>query len=599
MIATWRKGKLTSESLRRTISGAVITTLFVSTLLLSSEVEAADWSSPAEISSGAWWSGSAYTVPHVSVDGSNVHVVWMDGRRTLDQDYDLYYASSPDGGTTWLTDRRIDTVGFYGSKPKLVSNGTELHIVLEDEGTFWHVFSTDGGATWQNDTVLSRTQSIEDYDLASEGSNLYLVWSEWELSPQSYDFYLVRSTDFGATWSAPIFIADMWGNHAYMGLDASEGWLHMVSDGGYIRSSDAGLTWDSLNGSLGGRDVSAEGPYVHLMRGNAYQLDGYMRSEDYGNTWTPMNSSIIGRISSIEEHVHIVNGSYYFLSNDRGVTFGDVGVIPDMYSVSPYAASVAVDTAARAHVVYLGYDIVQQDLEVFFVRSDSPDAPPSPPGPPQNLTAEPGNQEVRLSWDPPLTGGYLWTNYSIYRGTTPDNEVLVGVRSSLVYYDTGLTNGQMYFYRVSASDAVGEGPKSDQVNATPYNRIPMCGISSPPSGSEAAGTINVSGTADDLDGFIERVEVRLDNASWMVADGTTSWSILLDISATPNGNNTLYARSFDGQNYSESAEIQIIVNSPVTEASLLGQLWLWVAVLMILIVVLCLLFALLWKRRKS
>jgi len=572
--------------------------LFMSTLLLSSEVDAADWSSPTEISGGAWVSGSAYIIPYVSVDDSNVHVVWMDGRRTLDLDYDLYYASSPDGGATWQTDMRIDTAGFYNSRPKLVSNGTELHVVLEDESTFWHIFSTDGGATWKNDTILSRVQSIEDFDLASEGSNLYLAWSEWEVAPQSYDFYLVRSTDYGASWSAPKFIADMWGNHAYMGVDASEGWLHMVSDGGYVRSNDGGTTWDSLNGSLGGTDVSVEGPYVHLMRGNAYQLDGYMRSEDYGDTWTPMNSSIIGKISSFEEYVHIVNGSYYFFSDDRGVTHGDVGIIPDMYLISPYCASVAVDTAGRAHVVYLGYDIVELDLEVFYVRSDSPDAPPSPPGPPQNPVAEPGNQEVRLRWDPPLTGGYLWTNYSIYRGTTPDNEVLVGVQSGLVYYDTGLTNGQTYFYRVSAGDALGEGPKSDQVNATPYNRIPTCDISLPPSGSEAEGTLNVSGTADDLDGFIERVEVRLDNGSWMIAEGTTSWSILLDSAATPNGNHTLYAHSFDGQDYSEIAAIQIIVSNPVSEASIFGQLWLWVAVL-VLIVVLSVLFALLWRRRKS
>lgn len=572
--------------------------LFMSTLLLSSEVDAADWSSPAEISSGAWVSGSAYMTPSVAVDGSSVYAVWVDGRENLDLDYNLYFANSSDGGTTWQPDKGIDTIGFYNSKPKLVANGTELHIVLEESNTFWHVYSTDGGTTWQNESFVSRGWDVEDFDLAMEDENLFLVWSEWNFSAQSYDLYLVNSTDMGDNWSIPSFIVNVTEFHAYIGLDASEGWLHVVSDGGYIRSNDAGNTWDSLNETLNGTYLSADGHNIHLMRGNAYGLYGYMRSDDYGDTWTLLNTSIKGKISSIEEHVYIVNGSYYFLSNDRGVTFGDVGVIPDTYLISPYCASVAVDTAARAHVVYLGYDIVQQDLEVFYVRSDSPDAPPSPPGPPQNPVAEPGNQEVRLSWDPPLTGGYLWTNYSIYRGTTPDNEALVGVQSGLVYYDTGLTNGQTYFYRVSAGDAVGEGPKSDQVNATPYNRIPMCDISSPPPGSEVVATINVSGTADDLDGFIERVEVRLDNASWMVAEGTTSWIILFDSSAAPNGNHTLYARSFDGQNYSETAEIQIIVNNPVSEASIFGQLWLWVAIL-VLIVVLSVLFALLWRRRKS
>lgn len=603
MTTIWRSCRMTSESLGRVVSGAVIAMLFTSTLLLSFEVDAADWSSPTEISSGAWVSGSAYIIPYVSVDGSNVHVVWMDGRRTLDLDYDLYYASSPDGGATWQTDMRIDTAGFYSSRPKLVSNGTELHVVLEDEGTFWHIFSTDGGATWKNDTILSRVQSIEDFDLASEGSNLYLVWSEWEVSPQSYDFYLVRSTDFGASWSAPIFIADMWGNHAYMGVDASEGWLHMVSDGGYVRSSDGGTTWDSLNGSLGGRDVSAEGPYVHLMRGNAYQLDGYMRSEDYGDTWTPLNTSIIGKISSFEEYVHILNGSYYFLSDDRGVTFGDVGIIPDVYSVSPYCTSVAVDTAGWAHVVYLGYDVVQLDLEVFYVRSEPPPIPdfgPFPPTEPLNLTAVPGNRYVRLTWEPPAQDwGWSVTSYMIYRGLTQGEWTFLHVVGDVLSYtDNDVTNGVTYWYVVTAANRAGYGAWSTEASATPTNQHPVCSMVSPTDGATVSGALVISGTASDIDGTVERVEVRIDDGSWIVATGTESWSFDWSTTGVSNGNHTIHARSYDGENHSYEVSVSVVVDNympPPEKESIFLQAWFWAVVVVVILGLV--LFIFLWRRK--
>ncbi len=42
--------------------------------------------------------------PSVSVNGSNVHVVWFDDR---DGNYEIYYKKSTDGGTSWGNDIRL------------------------------------------------------------------------------------------------------------------------------------------------------------------------------------------------------------------------------------------------------------------------------------------------------------------------------------------------------------------------------------------------------------------------------------------------------------------------------------------------------------
>ncbi len=92
-----------------------------------------------------------------------------------------------------------------------------------------------------------------------------------------------------------------------------------------------------------------------------------------------------------------------------------------------------------------------------------------PPSAPLNLSATAGDRQVFLTWIPPsYDGGLPITNYRIYRGTTPGGEIfLTEIANVLTHPDTGLTNGQLYCYRVSAVNAIGEGPLSNEACATP------------------------------------------------------------------------------------------------------------------------------------
>jgi len=111
------------------------------------------------------------------------------------------------------------------------------------------------------------------------------------------------------------------------------------------------------------------------------------------------------------------------------------------------------------------------------------------PGTPQNLQATAGNSNVALQWSPPSgNGGTTITNYKIYRSTTSGNETfLTQVGSVYAYNDTSVTNGQTYFYKVTAVNSVGESSQSNEVSATPstsgvtvqsvdQNNIPIYGL---------------------------------------------------------------------------------------------------------------------------
>ena len=111
--------------------------------------------------------------------------------------------------------------------------------------------------------------------------------------------------------------------------------------------------------------------------------------------------------------------------------------------------------------------------------SATPVASATVPGAPQDLGAVPGDATIALAWSAPASnGGSVITNYKLYRGTTSGQlSLLATLPSVLSYTDTAVTNGQTYYYQVSAVNAVGEGPRSNEASATP---TPTQTVPSPP-----------------------------------------------------------------------------------------------------------------------
>ena len=91
------------------------------------------------------------------------------------------------------------------------------------------------------------------------------------------------------------------------------------------------------------------------------------------------------------------------------------------------------------------------------------------PHSPSIVQAAPGDGTIALAWNPPtLDGGTPITNYTIYRGTSSGALTLFTTVGDLTAHtDNTVTNGVRYYYQVSAVNAVGEGPRSNEVSSTP------------------------------------------------------------------------------------------------------------------------------------
>ena len=125
------------------------------------------------------------------------------------------------------------------------------------------------------------------------------------------------------------------------------------------------------------------------------------------------------------------------------------------------------DSTLGSHTVQ-ATDGSNTHLTLFDVTSLTFTAPQSPTG----LIVTSGNTQVSLSWDASAdNGGSSITGYRIYRGIASNGEGTTPVatvsNSTLSYADTGLTNGQTYYYKVTAVNSVGESSSSNEASTTP------------------------------------------------------------------------------------------------------------------------------------
>lgn len=91
------------------------------------------------------------------------------------------------------------------------------------------------------------------------------------------------------------------------------------------------------------------------------------------------------------------------------------------------------------------------------------------------------------------------------------------------------------------------------------NIPPTVEITYPDEGEAVSGTINIIGKADDADGVVEYVEVKIDDEAWETASGTTNWAYLWDTNLFADGAHTIYARSYDGEDYSNVYMVNVTV----------------------------------------
>ncbi len=135
-----------------------------------------------------------------------------------------------------------------------------------------------------------------------------------------------------------------------------------------------------------------------------------------------------------------------------------------------YAAA-GVSSDNEAVVTFFGDAVTPSRAAIGLGQADFEWAadPPTAPAAPQSLVATRGNAQVSLAWSAPADdGGSAVTGYRIYRGTSSGSLALLdAIGTNASYVAARLTNGQTYYFAVSAVNAIGEGARSSEASATP------------------------------------------------------------------------------------------------------------------------------------
>lgn len=218
------------------------------------------------------------------------------------------------------------------------------------------------------------------------------------------------------------------------------------------------------------------------------------------------------------------------------------------------------------------------------------------------------NNSVVTSWSHgiKIQGGI---GNSVHHNSLIDNEYQAHDQVGSSQWDDGYPSGGNYWSDHIDMD-VKSGPGQDQNGSDgildseyvirgensvdryplvepPFNDLPTCAIFAPLPGENVTGAVLVNGSAFDSDGVVRKVEVRIDNGAWILAEGNVSWAFMWNTSQFKNGEHEVEVRSFDGTDYSVIEHVNVFVDNPVHKTPILEQTWFWgvIALATVLIVV--------------
>ncbi len=256
------------------------------------------WSDPAPLNTNAATDNAGDTTPQLATDSAgNWIAVWA----SYNDDYDIFYSCSTDGGVTWTDSAPLNTNALTDSgndqAPQLTTVGAgnwiavwtshdSLGGTIGDDSDILFSHSTDNGATWAPPAALNVNAAIDsgsDYSpqlTTDSAGNWIAVWvcndSLGGTIGDDGDIVFARSTDAGHTWTMPVSLNSNASTdqeldcRPQVAVDSAGNWIaiwnrysgsNYDADVYFTHSTDLGVTWSDLAPLNGDADSDSLGDH--------------------------------------------------------------------------------------------------------------------------------------------------------------------------------------------------------------------------------------------------------------------------------------------------------------------------------------------------
>jgi hypothetical protein len=592
------------------------------------------WMPEEEISEDAM--GEGQDSPQIVAEDGNLHVVYLDNG---DGDSDVVYRRF--NGTDWESEIEVsvDAGTEHQQWPGLAVEGDHVHVVwydkkfiMDDEEVYYRHFD---GTMWQPVMELSNDTASEQQlypAVAADQDGVHVAWMDEE--DGDWDIYYRKgSADFGRPVSVAAPIPNYWQPSATFDIEwtATDN-AELANVSLYYRFSPDNVSWSSwvlwaYDDAVSGPFASGTFPFTCPSGEGIYEF--YSIAEDTSNNTElpPIAPDTAAGLDLTEPSGSIsINSDDEWATSDSvnlSLTYSDglSGVARARYSndgiwdTEPWelptpTKSWTLTPGDGTKTVY--YQVTDNAGLESMTYSDDIELDTTAPS---IVSIDPSDGETGVE----LTSGIVVTfseemnisatidSFSLMMDATQVSGTINWSMDGrvLTFNSTDSLQPWTEYHVVIATDAkdlVGNALEI-QVETTfrTLNTIPTCGILSPTTGEILSHNYTILGTAYDDEGMLEKVEIRIDDGPWIEVFGTASWSYDWNTTTFSDGNHTIYARSYDGINYSDEASVIVTVDNyvppPPGEESLFEQVWFWVAVVVALVILLIVLM-LIGKRRK-
>jgi len=352
----------------------------------------------------------------VAATGDTVHVAWTDGRDLGNENLQVYYKRSLDGGATWGPDRRLSSLCGGAKEAVIAVSGPRVYVAWAETRSDDELYirrSSDAGTTWGPETCLtSEAWKCGNVSMAASESLVHVVW--WGHGDGWDACYYRRSTNCGASWGPVRFLPDA-GFTFDPSVAVDRQYVHAswpdvtsaVRGIYYRRSPDRGATWGNAthlagSGQVSGGSMAAGDSFVHIVWRDdtpgvgQYFVLYYIRSTDAGSTWKPETVLVYDTtharnpsIAMSGPRLHVAWWSdrtgtarlYYKHSEDNGVTWSQDTCLTDSTG-NARLPSIAV---AGSSVHLMWYDQRDGNKEIYYKRNPTGNAGVTEKEPPDGI----------------------------------------------------------------------------------------------------------------------------------------------------------------------------------------------------------------------